>query len=265
MPSRTPELLLMMTSNELKLTIGYSTLAQRAGNINFPESKRGRQLLVVVQNPNQDKFAISSNDIDVVELSNRGVAKSRNAALSNAKGKYLLFGDDDIKFLESGLDQLVDYFEQHPDCAIIMAQAVDETGTLRKSYPNKAHPLSRFNSAKAATYEMMVRVDAIRGKGVRFDENFGAGVENYLGDEYIFICDALKAGLTGVFLPIPIAVHPKESSGSGWGTKRDLTARAAVFSRVFGPMAPIIRALFLIKSRKGRVGFVNAARFIIGR
>ena len=265
MPNQTPELLLMMTSNEFLLTIGYSTLAQRASNINFPQNSEGRQLLVVVQNPNQDELQILNKSIDLVELSNRGVAKSRNAALSNAKGKYLIFGDDDIKFLEAGLEHLVDYFEQHPDCAIIMAQAVDETGTLRKSYPAKSHPLSRFNSAKAATYEMMVRVEAIKDKGVRFDENFGAGVENYLGDEYIFITDALKAGLKGVFLPVPVAVHPKDSSGSGWGTRRDLTARAAVFSRVFGISAPLIRALFLIKSRKGNVGFVNAVRFIIGR
>ncbi len=123
----------------------------------------------------------------------------------------------------------------------------------------------RVDLEPAQRAEMMVRVDAIREKKINFDENFGAGVENFLGDEYIFITDALKSGLKGVYLPVRVAIHPKESSGSAWGTRRDLTARAAVFTRVFGASAPIFRALFLLKSRKGSVGFMNAARFIIGR
>jgi hypothetical protein len=100
---------------------------------------------------------------------------------------------------------------------------------------------------------------------MRFDENFGAGADNYLGDEYIFIADALKKGLRGEFLPIRVAIHPKESSGSLWGTPKDLNARAAVFGRVFGAWAPLFRALFLLKSRKERVGMFNSMKFIIGR
>ena len=74
---------------------------------------------------------------------------------------------------------------------------------------------------------MMVRVEAIRNAGIQFDENFGAGVDNFLGDEYIFIADALKRGLQGMYLPIRVAIHPKESSGSTWGTERDLKADSA--------------------------------------
>jgi glycosyltransferase involved in cell wall biosynthesis len=185
--------------------------------------------------------------------------------LKHASGKYLIFGDDDITFDEDGIQALLQHFESHPDCSIIVAQTSDETGALRKSYPTKAHKLSKFNSAKAATYEMMIRLDSIRGAGISFDENFGAGVENYLGDEYIFISDALDKGLKGEFLPVRVAIHPKDSSGSLWGTPKDLKARAAVFGRVFGSTAPIFRALFLLKSRKGKVGLSNALRFICGR
>jgi len=254
-----------MTSNEVLLTFGYSTLANRVKNIQFPKRDDNREFIVLVQNPDEASYVFDTPQTKLVELKSRGVAKSRNAALKYASGKYLIFGDDDITFDESGISQLVNYFEAHPECAIILAQTTDETGTLRKTYPTKEAKLTKYNSAKAATYEMMVRLDAIRGANISFDENFGAGVDNYLGDEYIFIADALSRGLTGVYLPIRVAIHPKESSGSAWGTRRDLSARAAVFSRVFGPTAPIFRALFLLKSRKGRVGLRNAFLFILGR
>lgn len=254
-----------MTSSKVKLTFAYSTLASRAKNIAFPKSSPDREFIVLVQNPSNDQYQTPISDAKVIELKGKGVAKSRNAALKYGSGEYLIFADDDITFNEAGLNNLVEYFDKHPECAIIMAQTVDESGQLRKQYPQKPHKLTKFNSAKAATYEMMVRLDAIREKEINFDENFGAGADNFLGDEYIFIADALKKGLTGVFLPVVVAVHPKDSSGSAWGTQRDLSARAKVFSRVFGIWAPAIRALFLLKSRKGAVGVVNALRFIIGR
>ena len=252
-------------SSEVLLTFGYSTLSNRVKNLTLPQRSENREFIVLVQNPNEESYVFDKPQTKLVELKSRGVTKSRNAALKYASGKYLIFGDDDITFDESGISTLIEHFESHPECSIILAQTSDETGTLRKSYPSKPHKLSKFNSAKAATYEMMVRVDAIRSAGVNFDENFGAGAENFLGDEYIFIADALNKGLKGDFLPVRVAIHPNESSGSTWGTPRDLSARAAVFSRVFGVTAPIFRALFLLKSRKGRVGFVNAVRFIIGR
>lgn len=254
-----------MKSNDVLLTFGYSTLANRVKNIQFPKFDESREFIVLVQNPEETSYVFDAPKTKLVELKSRGVAKSRNAALKYASGKYLIFGDDDIVFDETGIAKLVEYFENHPDCAIIMAQTSDETGALRKNYPTKAVKLTKYNSAKAATYEMMVRLDAIRSSGITFDENFGAGAENYLGDEYIFIADALKRGLKGVYLPIRVAIHPKDSSGSAWGTRKDLTARAAVFSRVFGSMAPLFRALFLLKSRKGPVGIGNALRFIVGR
>jgi len=265
MHDQTHELSTQMTSSNALLTFGYSTLADRVKNIQFPQKSDDREFIVMVQNPQETSYVFDLPGSKLVELKSKGVAKSRNAALKYATGKYLIFGDDDITFDESGISELVNYFESHPECSILLAQTSDESGESRKLYPTRAHKLSRLNSAKAATYEMMVRLDAIREAGITFDENFGAGADNYLGDEYIFIADALKKGLRGEFLPIRVAIHPKESSGSLWGTPKDLNARAAVFSRVFGAWAPLFRALFLLKSRKGRVGMFNSMKFIIGR
>ena len=246
----------------LPLTIGYSTLANRAKNIKFLTAVNN---LVIVQNPDSISVPGFSPDVKVFELKNRGVAKSRNAAITNTESEYLLFGDDDIEFNESGIASAINYMNTNSEVSILLMQAIDETGKLRKRYPAKSHKLKLTNSAKAATYEMMIRVSDIKGAGIKFDENFGAGAPNYLGDEYIFIADALRAGLKGGFEPIVIATHPTESSGSLRNSTADRSARAKVFTRVFGIWAPFMRALFVAKPPSKKFGFINSLLFIIGK
>ncbi|MFD1810524.1 hypothetical protein ACFSHQ_27560 [Gemmobacter lanyuensis] len=48
---------------------------------------------------------------------------------------------------------------------------------------------------------------------MRFDPAFGAGQPDWMGDEYIFLCDALRAGLRGWHVDVTPASHPAESSG----------------------------------------------------
>jgi len=246
----------------LPLTIGYSTLANRAKNIKFLSSVNS---LVIVQNPEGIVTPTFADEVKVIELKNRGVAKSRNAAIVNTNTDYLIFGDDDIKFSESGIASAINLLIANPHISILLMQAVDETGKLRKSYPSKAHELKLTNSAKAATYEMMIRVSDIKAAGIKFDENFGAGATNYLGDEYIFIADALRAGLKGRFEPIVIATHPTDSSGNLRNSASDRRARAKVFSRVCGIWSPIMRTLFLTKPPSKKFGLVNSLLFIVGK
>ena len=249
-------------SNQALLTIGYSTLATRASGINYLENF---QNLVAVQNPTSEKLSPTVNGVARIELQSKGVAKSRNAVIDNTKTKYLLFGDDDIEFKEESINAAIQYLEANTEISILLMQTVDESGILRKRYPKNAHALKLTNSAKAATYEMMIRVDDINNASIRFDENFGAGAENYLGDEYIFIADALRAGLKGLFLPIVIATHPTESSGSFRSTRQDAIVRSRIFSRVFGVWAPAMRLLFILKPPSKKFGIRNSISFLIGR
>ncbi|SCX06467.1 glycosyltransferase family 2 protein [Candidatus Aquiluna sp. UB-MaderosW2red] len=255
-----------------KLTLGYSTLAMRVGNIIFPLEREDWDCLVLIQNPTAIAWRgeglaslIMREDVSLEELSTMGVAKSRNRAIWQAKGEYLVFSDDDIEFNVQGLETAIEYLDNHPELSLLLGQAKDPTGTLRKRYPKKPEKLTRMNSAKAATYEMIIRVEAIRQLGVFFDEEFGAGSKNYLGDEYIFIVDLLKAGGQGSFVPITIATHPKESSGSRWGTPEDRKARANVFSRVFGPLAPLIRLGFGVRRLRELGSINNLWIFVVGK
>jgi len=250
-----------VSSNSL-LTIGYSTLAEREKNIQFLNSFKN---LVIVQGSTTVSTTQSEKIYKRIELPSKGVAKSRNAAISNAETKYLLFGDDDIVFNEDSINSAIAFLEGHPGISLLLLQAVDVDNVLRKSYPTKPHNLKLTNSAKAATYEMIIRVADFKSKSIYFDENFGAGAKNYLGDEYILIADALRAGLKGQFLPLTIAMHPAESSGNLRNTKNDALARSKIFTRIFGIWAPAMRLLFVLKPPAKRFGFLLTLRFILGR
>lgn len=224
------------------LTFGYSTLADRLSNIQLPDLANHPEwdVLITVQSgndqlPTEEQLAKApkGDRVKVLSYSGSGVTKIRNKVLENATGGYLIFADDDITFNEDGLAQAIQTMEAEK-LVLLLGQAVDEKGVLRKSYPTTSQKLTKLNSGKAATYEMLVNVAAVRSSGVSFDENFGAGApETYLGDEYIFIADLVSKELPCSFKPITLATHPTDSSGSGWGTERDRRARAKIFDRVF--------------------------------
>jgi glycosyltransferase involved in cell wall biosynthesis len=221
----------------MKLTFGYSTLVARLGNIELPDltNHPDWDVLITVQSGDETEpnLANAPKNATVLGFPGRGVTKIRNQAIENAKGDYLIFADDDITFNLDGIQKALEHMSK-TGIALLLGQAVDETGKLRKKYPSQITALDKLNSAKAATYEMIVDLKQVRAAGVRFDEKFGAGAEiTYLGDEYIFICDLIDAKLKTEFVPIVLATHPKDSSGSGWGTERDRKARALVFDRAF--------------------------------
>lgn len=253
-------------AREPLLTIGYSVLGERAAAIRLPEPRPDVEVLVVVQGE-VPADAPRRDDVRYEALDSRGVTRSRNAVLDRARGRYVLFADDDIVFHDEGVRTVLAELEGDPGLALVLAAAVDQGGWIRKPYPHRRVRLTRWNSGKAATYEMMLRREAFARAGVRFDERFGAGVDPYyLGDEYILIADAIEAGLRCRFLPVVVAVHPTVSSGAGFGTERDARARAAAFTRVFGRRVSLLaRLAFVLRSprRFGSVGL--SVRFVLDR
>lgn len=234
-------------SDTASLTIAYSTLVTRAHNISLAGIDPDIEVLVCVQGglPSADSELERAS---VVPVPGTGVANSRNASIEHASGRYLLFCDDDVAVNLAGVAAGVRHL-QRTGHALALGQAVDPSGSMRKKYPRSVQPLTRFNSAKAATYEMLIDLSQVRAKELRFDVRFGAGTDLHLGDEYIFIVDLLRAGLAGDAIPVIFGTHPQLSSGSRWGSVQDSHARAVALNRVFGRWAFCARIAFGLKNR----------------
>jgi GT2 family glycosyltransferase len=239
------------------LSIAYSTLGDRSAQIRFPDPMEGVEILVLLQGAREIAPEMRARpDIRVIPLEGRGVARSRNAAIAHAQGRFLLFADDDITILKDAIPHFLTAFERNSALVLVTGRTRSPDGTLHKRYAQTETRLTLVNSAKTGTCEMMVRVDAAREHGLQFDENFGAGAENFIGDEYIFVADLLRKGLRAQFIPVTIAEHPAESSGLRFSGAAPMRARKALFRRVFGRAAPFFALLFVLRNwrRVERIG-----------
>ena len=197
--------------------------------------------------------------ISVTELDGVGAARSRNAAVLACETELLLFSDDDVHLMPDGLAGLINIFADNPSLDLAAGRTVLPSGCSEKAYSADPQRLTLFNSAKVGTVELAIRPGHVRAAGIRFDERFGAGTENAVGDEYIFIADCLRAGLTGGYWPITVAVHAGQSSGADFASAAVTRARARVFERVFGrAMSWPVKLGFIWRHRR-RFHSVNEA------
>jgi hypothetical protein len=231
------------------LTVGYSCLAERIDNIAEPAAHEDVAFVVCVQGNELESLPDWAR---VVMVNGQGVAKSRNAAIDATEGRYLLFCDDDVSLNMPGILAGVKHLEQSSQ-AIVLGQGVTPSGQPRKAYPNRVTRLTKFNTAKTATYEMLIDVTQVRSAGIRFDERFGAGTHLQLADEYIFVVDLLRAGLKGEAIQEVFGTHPEFSSGDRWEDDHDAHVRAVALNHVFGRWSPFARTAFAVK-HMGQLG-----------
>jgi hypothetical protein len=247
-----------------RLTIALSTIGGRLdglGPARLPPGE-GCDWLILVQGDGdvaaaRARFAARA-DVTITALPSRGAAASRNAALAMAGGDIVLFADDDMGFDAAGHQRLRRAMAGQD----VLTLRLDlPEGGPRKGYPADGQRLRRWSVARFGTPEIAVRVQAFRACGVQFDTGFGAGAPCPVGDEFIFLCDALRAGLAVRHAAITVGTHPADSSGTR-DTPALWDARRQVFARALGPWAGFWRLAFAVRRLRRFGGLGPFWRFV---
>lgn len=255
-----------METEQPVLTVAIATLAARFPNLDLAKLPQlaAVRYVVFVQGEPATRLAAVRPDVSLTVLPGTGVARSRNAALDGVDTELLLFGDDDLDVDPDGLRGIVSSFRRFPDADFVCARVADPQGRDRKRYARSGAAVRRWNCAKVGTPEIALRVSSLRTKPVRFDERFGAGSALPLGDEYVFLCDALRAGLAGRHVDVTVAAHSHHSSGITSSTE-DLPVRRAVFIRALGPwLSRPARLAFVVRHRSWFRTWQAARDFVSG-
>ena len=163
---------------------------------------------------------------------NLGFSKACNQVIPEAKGKYVLLLNPDAIITENAITNLVNFMEEHPDCATAGPKVLNADGTLqlacRRSFPSleasfyRLTYLSRIfpNNPRLAKYNLTdadpdktIEVDALSGSCmiVRKDviDKIGLLDEDiFMFGEDIDWCWRMKeAGWKVFYTPLSVVYH----------------------------------------------------------
>ena len=74
---------------------------------------------------------VEREDVRMIHLDSFGAAKSRNVILTEAVGEIVFFGDDDMRWDESGLKRTIEYFQLNESVDLVLCQSENEFGHLQ--------------------------------------------------------------------------------------------------------------------------------------
>ncbi|ATP10355.1 glycosyltransferase [Aeromonas salmonicida] len=234
----------------INVSIAVSTYSNRIEQLTLKEYPNV-EYIIVHQSPCDISSKIrmlldNRNDVSYIPTETIGLSKSRNIAIKNSKGKYIIIMDDDVDFSFNSIEKLTKHMDEDDvDIGTYYHRYTDGNTTKNKEY-SFFH--NRFNIANPSSIDICLRRKSIVDSGVLFDEHFGLGAEYPSGEEMIFLSDCMNANLLLKRYPIEICTHPPLTSGSDfYSTKEKISAKREMFKRVYGKLGVVVFLIFVLK------------------
>ncbi len=179
-----------------------------------------------------------------------GVAKNRNNALKHrVKGAICLLADDDIVYYPNSFSTIRQLFQEDNTLDFLTFKIKTFSGKDYKNYKSYAFQHTLKTLSIIGIVDVAFKEEVIDKYGLKFDERFGPGGKYSIGEDFIFMTDAVKKDAKICYKPIDIVQH--EDMGTGMILKDNIIfGRGAMFARVFGWLSFPLNMYFALKNRK---------------
>lgn len=145
---------------------------------------------------------INRSDVTFVKLRGEGLSANRNNALKYAQSDLVYLIDDDIRFLPSTVNTILEAFENNTDIDIALFKTKTYMSRDLRQYEDVQRDYKTFKDLlPVLTIEMVCRRKKVQGI-LSFDSRFGLG-SHYLScyEEQIWLENARRKGLTIRYFP----------------------------------------------------------------
>lgn len=134
-------------------------------------------------------------------VTDRGLTKSRNLAISKSQADICIICDDDEIFNEGYEKAVSSAYDALPDADIIIFDMVDRP----LKWGNSIKRLGYIDLMSVSSWQITFRREKLLASGVLFDENMGAGSGNGAEEEFRFLTQCHKAKLRIYHYPFRLA------------------------------------------------------------
>lgn len=134
-------------------------------------------------------------------VTDRGLTKSRNLAISKSQADICIICDDDEIFNKGYEKAVLSAYDALPDADIIIFDMVDRP----LKWGNSIKRLGYIDLMSVSSWQITFRREKLLASGVLFDENMGAGSGNGAEEEFRFLTQCRKAKLRIYHYPFRLA------------------------------------------------------------
>lgn len=195
---------LMSVMNQTDMSIGH-------------QSHVDTDLLIINQCDHDDYMEqiVDGHLWRMISTTERGLSKSRNMAIKNARGEICLLADDDEEYKPNTWTEIAQAFDLIPDAAAIVFNVDRINYAMKKDYYRIIQTREVPAYRGYGSVQMAFRLDVIKTLGLVFNEKFGSGTEWGGGEDILFQNDIKRYGLKIYESPACIATIDY-AGGSQW-------------------------------------------------
>ena len=217
-------------------------------NTNIIEEMNLSTAVTVINQTNDEsvqEFILKGKNVQWINSKARGLSKSRNDAIYNARNEICLLADDDMIYRDGYESVVLKAFEQNPEADIIVfgINSIERNNLVGlKKLTNEK--LNYRKSMLACSVQLGIKIDSVRERHLKYNEKVGPGGRYNMGDENIFLTRCYNSGLKFYSCSEVIAdLHTADSSWFKGFDEKYLFDRGAVL----GGMSKRLSILYIIR------------------
>lgn len=166
--------------------------------------------VVVNQCDRDERIEISADEDEkgrnvlFLSSSDRGLSKSRNMAIRESAGAEIcIFCDNDVVYEDNAKELITGAFARNPEADIIVffIRRPERQAPIRETEGE----LKYSGAMRIFSPEIAFRRESLVKHGLYMNEMFGAGARYGMGEENIFLFEAIGKGMKVLYCPVEIA------------------------------------------------------------